>query len=83
IDLTPSTEIGLPYNKHMSDVAEWCYLPTWIILESFTHVLQNDHLPVYKKGYFGTYDAKANRERMPVGQKFNEDKIILLQLLPE
>lgn len=83
IDTTPSAEIGLPYNKHMSDVAEWCYLPTWVILESFTHVLQDNHLPVFKKGYFGTYDPKANREGMSVGQKFNEDKIILLQLLPE
>ncbi|CAG8907789.1 unnamed protein product [Penicillium egyptiacum] len=83
IDATPSAEIGLPYNKYMSDVAEWCYLPTSILLESFADVLQDDHLPVFKKGYFGTYDVKANRERMPVGQKFNEDKIILLQLLPE
>ncbi|KAE8139703.1 hypothetical protein BDV38DRAFT_39620 [Aspergillus pseudotamarii] len=79
----PSAEIGLPYNKHMADVAEWCYLPTWIILESFARVLQDHHLPVFKKGYFGIYDPKANRAGMSLGQKFNEDKILLLQLLPE
>ncbi|KAJ5203160.1 hypothetical protein N7449_005239 [Penicillium cf. viridicatum] len=77
IDTTPSAEIGLPYNKHMFDVAEWCYLPTCVILESFAHVLQDNHLPVFKKA------ISANREGMSVGQKFNEDKIILLQLLPE
>ncbi|KAE8371592.1 hypothetical protein BDV26DRAFT_275762 [Aspergillus bertholletiae] len=80
---TPSVEIGLPYNKHMADVAEWCYLPTRVILESFANVLQANHLPVFKKGYFGIYDPKANREGMSLGQKFNEDKILLLQLLPE
>ncbi|KAJ5748951.1 uncharacterized protein N7511_010647 [Penicillium nucicola] len=80
---TPSTEIGLPYNKNMADIAEWCYVPTKILLESFANVLQVDHLPVFKKGYFGSYDPKANRERMSVGQKFNEDKIILLSILPE
>ncbi|CDM34525.1 hypothetical protein DTO006G1_533 [Penicillium roqueforti] len=83
IDATPSIEIGLPYNKHMSDVAEWCYLPTRILLESFRDVLQDNHLPVFKKGFFGTYDPKANREGMSVGQKFNEDKIIFVQLMPE
>jgi hypothetical protein len=83
VDATPSAEVGLPYNKHMSDVAEWCYLPTRVLLDSFADVLQDGHLPIFKKGHFGTYDPKANRERMSLGEKFNEDKILLLQLLPE
>lgn len=80
---TPSVELGLPYNKDMADVAEWCYFPTLVLLNSFADVLHQNDLPVFKKGYFGTYDPKANREKMSMGQKFNEDKIILLQLLPE
>ncbi|KAJ5538207.1 hypothetical protein N7494_007686 [Penicillium frequentans] len=80
---TPSVEIGLPYNKDMTDVAEWCYFPTMVLLNSFADVLHQNDLPVFKKGYFGNYDPRANREKMSVGQKFNEDKIILLQLLPE
>jgi hypothetical protein len=83
IDTTPSAEVGLPYNKHMSDVAEWCYIPTLTLLDAFSRVLEDDHLPVFKKGHFGVYDPKANREGMSLGQKFNEDKILLLQLLPE
>lgn len=82
-DMSPSLEIGLPYNKDMSDVADWCYLPTRILLVSFADVLKDGHLPVYKKGHFGIYDPKADRHRMSIGQKFNEDKIILLELLPE
>ncbi|KAJ5201837.1 uncharacterized protein N7498_006500 [Penicillium cinerascens] len=83
ISASPSIEIGLPYNKNMADIADWCYVPTKVLLESFADVLQDNHQPVFKKGYFGTYNPKANRERMSVGQKFNEDKIILLSILPE
>ncbi|KAJ5917124.1 hypothetical protein N7466_010678 [Penicillium verhagenii] len=80
---TPSAEIGLPYNKDMADVAELCYFPTLVLLTSFADVLRQNELPVFKKGYFGRYDPSATREKMSVGQKFHEDKIILLQLLPE
>ncbi|KAG5298448.1 hypothetical protein I7I48_07896 [Histoplasma ohiense] len=83
ISSTPSTEIGLPYNKNMADVADWCYVPTKVLLESFANVLHADYQPVFKKGYFGTYNPKADRERLSLGQKFNEDKIILLSILPE
>ncbi|KAL2845132.1 hypothetical protein BJX68DRAFT_277447 [Aspergillus pseudodeflectus] len=79
----PSTEIGLPYNKDMADVAEWCYVPTMALLESFAAVLRDNHLPVFKQGHFGSYDPKADRERMPLGERFNEDKMILMSILPE
>ncbi|KAJ5548918.1 hypothetical protein N7513_006152 [Penicillium frequentans] len=49
---TPSVEIGLPYNKDMADVAEWCYFPTMVLLNSFADVLHQNDLPVFKKGYF-------------------------------
>ncbi|KAL1856690.1 hypothetical protein Plec18170_003661 [Paecilomyces lecythidis] len=83
INPTPSMEIGLPYNKDIAGVAEWCYTPTRVLLESFANVLEVNHQPVFKKGYFGTYNPKADRGRMSLGQKFNEDKIILLSILPE
>ncbi|RAK78531.1 uncharacterized protein BO72DRAFT_467795 [Aspergillus fijiensis CBS 313.89] len=79
----PSMEVGLPYNENLADTAEWCYLPTKILLESFANVLQANHQPVFRKGHFGIYDPKADRGRMSLGQKFNEDKIILLSILPE
>ena len=83
ISAYPSLEVGLPFNKNMADVAEWCYIPTQILLESFADILEDDHVPVFKKGHFGTYDPKAIREKMSVGERFDEDKILLLQLLPE
>ena len=85
ISVAPSTEIGLPYNKNMADIAEWCYMPTKVLLEFFANFLQvnESHLPVFRQGSLGTYDPKADRERMSLGQKFNEDKTILLSILPE
>ncbi|PYH44756.1 uncharacterized protein BP01DRAFT_374453 [Aspergillus saccharolyticus JOP 1030-1] len=79
----PSLDIGLPYNKNMADIADWCYVPTKVLLESFANVLQAEHVPVFKKGHFGTYDSKADRGRMSPGQKFEEDKLIMFSLLPE
>lgn len=81
--MNASPEVGLPYNKNSSDVADWCYMPTRVLLESFAYVLQDGQLPVYKKGFFGTCDPKADRARMSLGEKFNEDKIVFLELLPE
>ncbi|KAL4815512.1 hypothetical protein BDW67DRAFT_164125 [Aspergillus spinulosporus] len=83
ISAAPSREIGLPYNKDMADIADWCYVPTRVVLESFANVLQVNHQPVFKKGSFGTYDPKMDRERMSLGQKFNEDQTILFSILPE
>ena len=49
ISAAPSTEIGLPYNKNMADVADWCYVPTRVLLDAFANVLQDNHQPVFKK----------------------------------
>ncbi|OJK04629.1 hypothetical protein ASPACDRAFT_74235 [Aspergillus aculeatus ATCC 16872] len=79
----PSMKIGLPYNKNLAVTAEGCYLPTKLLLESFANLFQAGHHPVFKTGQFGIYDPKADRGRMSLGQKFNEDKLILLPILPE
>lgn len=72
-----------PYNVEIGDIADWCFLPTYILLNSFKDVLRPGQVPVYKKGHFGVYDPAAKRDKMSSSEKFNEDKIILLQLLPE
>lgn len=73
----------MPYNSNMADVADWCYFPALVLLTSFEDVLQPNQLPVMKKGHFGTYNASAGRDRMSKSARLNEDKIILLELLPE
>ncbi|GAD96582.1 conserved hypothetical protein [Paecilomyces variotii No. 5] len=52
ISVSPSTEIGLPYNKDLADVAEWCYMPTRVLLESFIfldvhHVMRHSTLSAF------------------------------------
>lgn len=32
------------------------------------------------KGYYGTYNPKADRGKMSYGQKLTEDKIVLLRI---
>ncbi|TLD03393.1 uncharacterized protein PgNI_12321 [Pyricularia grisea] len=85
ISLHPSLsqQGGLPYNEELADIAEFAFFPTGVLLQSFLAVLQNDNIPVYKPGYYGSYNAKADRPKMSVVEKFNEDKILLLELLPE
>ncbi|KAH8589620.1 hypothetical protein B0O99DRAFT_636567 [Bisporella sp. PMI_857] len=74
---------SLTFNIKLADFADWCYLPTATLLQSFIPVFQDNSVPVYKPGYFGTYDPKADRANMSVVERFNEDKLILMELLPE
>lgn len=78
-----SNELGLTFNVDMADEAEWCFIPTSTLLQSFVPVMQQENVPDFKKGHFGDYDPKADRSRMSVAERFNEDKILLLELLPE
>ncbi|KAH9905050.1 hypothetical protein F4778DRAFT_55562 [Xylariomycetidae sp. FL2044] len=79
-----STEVGLTFDDdQVADVADWTYIPVATLLQSFLPVIQEHSLPVYKPGYFGTYDHKANRAAMSASEKFDEDKTILMELLPE
>ncbi|KAH8649226.1 hypothetical protein BX600DRAFT_484115 [Xylariales sp. PMI_506] len=74
---------GLTFNVEMADFADWSYIPTATLLQGFVRVIQDNSIPVYKTGYYGTYDPKANRAKMSFVEKFSEDKLLLLELLPE
>lgn len=82
-DIAPSVEIGLTFHKDMADVANWCYIPTRTLLQSFIPMIQDSNVPVFNKGYFGTYNPKADRSKLSIGEQFREDRIILLETLPE
>ncbi len=71
------------FNYEVADVAQWLYLPTFILLDGFCDVIQPRQMPLMKPGFFGTYDAKADRKAMSLRQMLAEDKIILLEALPE
>ena len=71
------------FNYEVADVAQWLYLPTFILLDGFCDVIQPRQMPLMKPGFFGTYDPKADRKAMTLRQMLAEDKIILLEALPE
>ena len=58
-------------------------LGTHVLLTSFADVMDDSSLPVYKAGFFGTYDPSHNRTQMTGREKFAEDKILLLETLPQ
>ena len=71
------------FNYEVADVAQWLYLPTFILLDGFCDVIQPRQMPLMKPGFFGIYDPKADRKAMSLRQMLAEDKIILLEALPE
>ena len=79
----PSVHLGLPFDEAMADIVSWSYLTTGILLQSFIPIISAKTVPVYKPGHYGTYDAKADRSKMSIAERFNEDKILMLELLPE
>lgn len=70
------------YNYEMQHFGEFIYLPVYVLLEAFDRVLKPNHIPLAKKGLYGTYNPTSDREKMSYRQKMAEDKIILLEMLP-
>ncbi|KAF2179826.1 hypothetical protein K469DRAFT_693714 [Zopfia rhizophila CBS 207.26] len=74
---------GDEINYKMYDVAESIFWVPYLFLASFCDVIEPNHLPEYKTGYFGTYDPKSDRSRKTKREKVQEDKVLLLSILPE
>ncbi|KAJ5720654.1 uncharacterized protein N7483_008588 [Penicillium malachiteum] len=82
-DIRPPLSDDFSSNKDVADLADLSYLPTWLILRSFSHTLKWTEILAMKKGYFGVHNPKANREVMSPRQKSNEDSFLLLEFLLE
>ena len=64
-------------------LAEWMFMGPYQVLLSFREVLVPGQVPVIKRGYFGDYDPLADRSTMSTEEKKQEDRIILMEILPE
>ena len=71
------------FNYKMAEIAQLCYMPTEYLLDSFCSVLQPDTVPQLVKGAFGFYNPKVPRNRLSFREKLAEDKVIILEILPE
>jgi hypothetical protein len=72
-----------PFNMKMYDVVDCLFIGPFMLLESFLDVLVPGTAPLMKPGYYGVYNPESDREKMSDRGKFNEDKILLLELLPD
>ena len=62
---------------------ESTFFPAYMILSSFHEIIEPGQLPVYKPGYFGSYDPRSERADKVSKHKFREDKVVLLENLPD
>lgn len=65
------------------DLAELLFVPACMMLSSFMPLVKPGQIPAYKPGHFGVYDPKSDRSAKTPREQFLEDKIFLLELLPE
>ena len=72
-----------PFNFDVYDLAEEIMLPTYIVVESLSRVIEPDDLPVYKPGFFGTRDTKRGWTQKSAREKFHDDQLVLLEAFPD
>ncbi|KAH8696777.1 hypothetical protein GQ44DRAFT_719095 [Phaeosphaeriaceae sp. PMI808] len=72
-----------PMNLSLYELVETCLLSSHTLLKSFRDVLRDNHLPLYKPGFFGVYDPTKDRGKMSGLEKFDEDKVLLLEILSD
>ena len=72
-----------PFLFEVYDLAEDTCLPAYIIMEALSHVLSPGHVPMYKPGHFGVLDTQTPWVRMRPREKFQHDKLLLLELFPD
>ena len=72
-----------PFNLDAYDAANQIMLLTYSLLLSFMDVLRNGNAPSMKPGFFGTYDPTSDWSKKSGREKFNEDKLLLMEALPD
>jgi hypothetical protein len=72
-----------PINFEAADIANFIMLPVYILLSSFKDVLRDGEIPVSKPGYFGSYDLSSDRSKKSPRERFQEDKVVLLEIMSD
>ncbi|KAK2053465.1 hypothetical protein LY76DRAFT_597807 [Colletotrichum caudatum] len=77
----PNARDNFNYNTY--DIADECYVIALGLLKSFADVLNPIDFPLIKEGMFGEYDANSDRTLKTGREKFQEDKILLMDFFTE
>lgn len=75
-DPKPAHVGSVPFNIDMYETATFLLMDMLSLVSSFADVVTPKHTPIYRQGFFGTYDPKTDRAKMSNVQQFQEDKII-------
>lgn len=67
------------FNPETYDLADYTFFATYYLLEGLKAILQPGHLPLYIPRGLGTYNPKSDRARMTATQRYNEDKILVIE----
>lgn len=70
-------------NYRMYDLAEAIFWTASSLLGAFCGVLKAYPTPEMKLGFYGVYDPSSDRQKKSDREKLKEDKILLLEILPE
>ncbi|KAJ0343272.1 hypothetical protein KNSL1_010335, partial [Colletotrichum chrysophilum] len=74
---------GVTFNCKTYDIANATYTIAYKFLEEFQAVLQPNMLPLFKPGFFGTYDPTSKFETKSPEDKFQEDQVIMMEFFGE
>ncbi|KAL4803818.1 hypothetical protein BDV18DRAFT_144489 [Aspergillus unguis] len=72
---------GDDLNFRTYTIAQSVFMPVCLFLRGFTDVLEPDFVPLYKPGFYGTLNRRSNRSRKSGRERYQEDKIILTEIL--
>lgn len=71
------------FNFNVYGLAEECLLSTFVLLSSVQAVISPGHLPIYKPGHFGHRDLRSKWSQKSPREKFQDDKLVLLEAFPD
>ncbi|KAF2665949.1 hypothetical protein BT63DRAFT_44738 [Microthyrium microscopicum] len=84
-DFRANARPGESINVNRYDLVDFTLTNTRLILRGFGKVCKDAKgaHPLFKNGFFGVYNPLADRSKMTGFQKFDEDKILLLEMMPD
>jgi hypothetical protein len=83
VDPSKRASAGDPINFEAAGIANFVMSPIYILLASFRDVLRDNHIPVSKPGFFGSYDPNSDRSKKSAKEQFEEDQIILMEIMSD
>ena len=70
-------------NFAVYDLAERCLMTTYIIVRSVQAVINPGKIPVYRPGHCGQRDTRTKWSSKTPREKFQDDKLALLEAFPD